>query len=678
MDNTTENTIILKIKLLFQQSLSSILKDLASQSENASYIRALNKYNSLSDTLLKPYKHHLGYSFDTQNAGERFRVETTLLWLITQVAQKHLELLGNKVLGNWPVNNNNEILGWFVLPSHFTDRITQIAQLFTLVQEPALILSEICGDVMSKTDDSIIGEFYTPINIVDHLIALSKIAPHDIINGKKVIDPACGAGIILLRLFSQTAQFSKRTMSTRELIGVLASNIFGFDIQPFAIFATKTLLLYSSYLIFGNEANFVDENTFSQIVLTDTLLTNNLYWSDPKFFDFILGNPPYMTVKGNDISNIEEYRTVLFGHPNLYQFFIWWALRAAKEKGIVCFLVPQSMMSGIYYKNLRAAILKYADLLGITRFISSKGIIGNADIQMMAICFSVTNSPEEDRDIEIRFSKDGNGIADNHPIFLKKDVVTNHSLVTSSAWIISGDHLDYEIFQKVTNSSTLMGECELWNLGNGNYVWNQNKDFIRKESDDGCIPLISATSIKTFGFTFPYLGKHSSKFRQFSIVTKEMEPLQFSGPILLIQRTTPRKIGHRIVASIPPKWFYQEFPLFFLENHVNYIKSQITDDNILYGLLGWINSNLFNYIFMIRNGTNIVSVSELNRMPVNLSLLNHLGIIVKEMIGQEKSKEMDLVNNLNQLVYEKFSITSEEKTHIQSVLNWKEKASDES
>ena len=667
------------VKGIIRQTTSQIVQEIGECSGNNNYSSALSKYVSVSNSLLKPYKHHLGFAFDAKKAERRFRVESVLLRLISEVARKHVQLLGVRSNHHWPIDRPDNAFGWYQLPEHYSRNVRDLSKLLLDTPNPELMLSEISGDVLSDAGDSIIGEFYTPINIADHLLFLSGITPQKIVSGEKVIDPACGAGIILLRLFSQLATSEKEKLSPQEIIAIAANNIWGFDIQPFATEITKTLLLYSSLIFFGEEAR-TSVDIYQNIHLRDTLATNKQYWENSpsikniKGFDFIIGNPPYMTVKSSDIPNIDSYSDVISGHPNLFQMFIWWAIRAAKNEGKISFLIPQSMLSGIYYKNLRSQIQKHASIRSITRLTHSKGVIGNADIQMMAISLEKSEAIKENKEIQIRVSQNGGDINNAVPFSIQESKAIKKFGNNQLIWIIGGSLLDYEILQKIDQGTTLIGNSLLWSIGNGNFVWNQNKEQLRKTKIENCLPLISATSIKKFNFVFPYEGNHRSKNRQFSILTAKLSSLKLTGPVLLIQRTTPHKFGHRIVAAIPPASFFERYPHFFLENHVNYISNTKQSISQLNGMLGWLNSDLFNYIFLIRNGTNIVSINELKFLPINNSILNDLAQLTKKIIDSTEENRVPLLDDLNEFIFNKFSLSVDEIQRIKSVLNRKEKA----
>jgi len=89
---------------------------------------------------------------------------------------------------------------------------------------------------------------------------------------------------------------------------------------------------------------------------------------------------------------------------------------------------------------------------------------------------------------------------------------------------------------------------------------------------------------------------------------------------VLIKRTTPEKeIGRRIIATLLPKDFLSDFPIYYAENHVNLIKlsEPSCDVETLYGISVWLNSKLANFIFSMMNGSAHLSKFELDNMPAS-------------------------------------------------------------
>ena len=147
-----------------------------------------------------------------------------------------------------------------------------------------------------------------------------------------------------------------------------------------------------------------------------------------------------------------------------------------------------------------------------------------------------------------------------------------------------------------------------------------------------------------------------------------------SQPALLVQRTTPRKVGRRLIVGMPSDEFYSEHSRYFLENHINYIK--VLDNknvNLLYGLMGWLNSDLINFVFQLRNGNTHVSAFELGLLPVNLEIVKQLVDLTKAIINAEPQERNRHIDTLNKTIYDWLGLGPKHRSRIANVLNRKEK-----
>jgi adenine-specific DNA-methyltransferase len=333
-----------------------------------------------------------------------------------------------------------------------------------------------------------------------------------------------------------------------------------------------------------------------------------------------------MAVKRALLDFVDQYIEVIDGHPNLFQLFLWWAVNAVAPGGIISFLLPQSLLAAYYFRRLRNKLAVSTKLLRVTRILDHKGLFGDADQQMMAACFQVAQEKARPGTVEIRVTENGSGLATRKPYNARYSRVVQNAKEQDAIWIVSDNVLDYTICERLEDNCIPLSELALtYELGNGGYVWNQNKELVQQEEAEGSWPLLSAASIRPYAVDFPYLGSHASRTRQFSLLNDKVRGLAYSGPALLIQRTTPRKVGRRLVAGVPPETFFARYPHYFLENHVNHIRvREGVETELLYGLMVWLNSDLMNFSFHLRNGTAQVSLYELGMLPVNLTVVREV------------------------------------------------------
>ena len=149
-------------------------------------------------------------------------------------------------------------------------------------------------------------------------------------------------------------------------------------------------------------------------------------------FNVIIGNPPYFVTKEKTYN---EYYT---GRPNIYIQFIIHSLKKLKKDGILCFVLPTTLMSSQYYEKTREYIIKEFTILEL---------ILNTDK------FKDTSY-------------------DTFILVVKNSV----DIVANNKYVINGMLTPYkETFNR-------MLECKhyylnsIGNILNGWYVWNQHKD----------------------------------------------------------------------------------------------------------------------------------------------------------------------------------------------------------
>ncbi len=83
-----------------------------------------------------------------------------------------------------------------------------------------------------------------------------------------------------------------------------------------------------------------------------------------KKFDYIIGNPPWVSLSRKIKNLLEKFFRVLYQNygqcvhsPNLFEYFIRRALEKAKEEGYLAFVVPINFSRNSQYIQLRNEIL---------------------------------------------------------------------------------------------------------------------------------------------------------------------------------------------------------------------------------------------------------------------------------------------------------------------------------
>ena len=660
------------------------------QRKSDGFREGLKQYLSFVEPAIETYEHHLGNNITNEELQKRYEYETALLHALTG-------LLSHNVKQDflvWPVNESDSPYRWFQPPSELSAVIEATVKELSELDSPALAVSHVSGQVLDNNSKRYLGEFYTPLPIVKHLIDLSGLKERELLENYRIIDPACGGGIILTAIVDRVVSYAEeREVSPELVLQRLSQNMYGFDIQPAAIYITRSLLIYRCLLLLEKCDRRNLSPLFPNIKPQDALRTYEQYLSqqddlfkdlpDDKRFHYIIGNPPFMSVKGKNLDFLKHYEDIISGHPNLYQLFLWWAVCAAIKGGVVSFLLPQTMLAGAYSKKLRDQLENHVNLTSITRITDRTGVIGDVDQQVMAVCLKVNESQSvrisdsaesDETNVNVRITRNGNELSKAKPRGIKHFRIAQRVGESSVSWVVSDKTLDYTICERLEKQCSPLVKLNEFSCGNGGYVWNQNKELLLETYEDNSLPLISAASIELYGFNFPYDGSHASHQRLFSRQNKRVEKVMHSQPALLVQRTTPRKVGRRLIVGMPSDKFYDDYPRYFLENHINYIK--VLDDkniSLLYGLMGWLNSDLINFVFQLRNGNTHVSAFELGLFPVNLEMVKQLVDLTKAIINAEPQERNRHVDTLNKTIYDWLGLGPKHRSRIVNVLNRNER-----
>lgn len=98
------------------------------------------------------------------------------------------------------------------------------------------------------------------------------------------------------------------------------------------------------------------------------------------------------------------------------------------------------------------------------------------------------------------------------------------------------------------------------------------------------------------------------------------------------------------------------------------------NEELLYGLMGWLNSDLINFVFQLRSGSAHVSVFELNVLPINLEIINNISSLVRNIAKLEPDQRNEKVTEINDILYNWLELGPKHRARISAVLNRKERA----
>jgi hypothetical protein len=207
-------------------------------------------------------------------------------------------------------------------------------------------LIEVFEYVISPEDKVITGAIYTPQYIREFILteSLKSFSDYDSI---RICDPACGCSGFLY-----TAGKALKEKTNKPYKEIFENNIFGLDIQKYAVERSKLLL--TLFLIHEGE----DSEEFIFNIFEGNALNFNWNKSIAKYigFDAIVGNPPYVCSRNIDEESkalLEYWSTCSTGHPDLYIPFFEIALSNIKANGVIGFITMNTFFKSVNGRALR-------------------------------------------------------------------------------------------------------------------------------------------------------------------------------------------------------------------------------------------------------------------------------------------------------------------------------------
>jgi adenine-specific DNA-methyltransferase len=223
----------------------------------------------------------------------------------------------------------------------------------------------------------LLGTHYTPDSIVDCIVrrALQPLLESsDNPQGIRILDPACGSGLFLLKAFDVLAEHWQKSFGSfgpKEARHFLENSLFGIDIDEKAVSTARRLLSEKASLP-ESDSPFLNENILvadalslkppsSQIDLgNQTLDIHSLF--EKHSFDCIVGNPPYVRIQNTAVEKRQHYISAYAtasGRFDVANLFLELSEYLLEDQGRLGFIVSNKILSTAGAKRLRTFLLSH-------------------------------------------------------------------------------------------------------------------------------------------------------------------------------------------------------------------------------------------------------------------------------------------------------------------------------
>jgi type I restriction-modification system DNA methylase subunit len=269
------------------------------------------------------------------------------------------------------------------------------------------ILGHVYEDYLPKKERKELGEYYTPLEVVQFMLDSIDYRPHEDIGRKQVLDPACGSGTFLievterliqhfLRKFNKTNVHQLGADEARTILEQVEDNVYGIDINPFATHITQINLLFHTidlydkvtekdpyYTMDGFEIHvadtlsptlqekrsgsidsngeqtsldqFAEDNGRAITVIEDRDAVDRI--KDEEEFDVVIANPPYVRIQ--NLSEAKDMYATRYASAiknksfDIYVLFIQRGLEWLTDDGKFVYICPNRLLTNDYATKIR-------------------------------------------------------------------------------------------------------------------------------------------------------------------------------------------------------------------------------------------------------------------------------------------------------------------------------------
>lgn len=465
---------------------------------------------------------------------------------------------------------------------------------------------------MPKKERKKYGQFFTSMETARFMAGMYNIPNH--LTKVSVLDAGAGSGIL-------SCAFIER-LETIDSVQEIELTCYEND--------SNVLPLLESNLKYCRENA---KKKITIIVLKDNyILSQYLDFNhmlggnpEPKKYDFVIGNPPYMKIAKN-APEAKAMPEVCYGAPNLYFIFAAMGLFNLKDDGEMVYIIPRSWTSGAYFKRFREYFLTEGKLEHIHLFVSRSKVFDKESVLQETIIVKIRKTKRMQETVTITSSQSNNDF-DNIT-----SLTVPYSLVVSGkdfyVYLVT-DENEVCVLKRLHQFNKTLPEIGV-KMKTGLTVDFRNKEILRDEEEEGAIPLFYSQHIKQGKVQFPIKKQHEY------VVTNQKGLMQDNKNYLFVKRFTAKEEPRRLQCGIYLAKEHPQYKKISTQNKINFVDGLLTEmsECLVYGLYVLFNSTLYDEYYRILNGSTQVNSTEINSMPVpDLEC-------VKEM-GRKLMKSMD-------------------------------------
>lgn len=343
-----------------------------------------------------------------------------------------------------------------------------------------------------------LGQVFTPDWIVKLILDRSEYSGNKILD-KYIFEPGCGSGNFLLQIVERFIETAKQSgIDNNKIKKKIKKYIYGIEIDESAYKECLNRLdnLAKSYNLQNIKWNIQNKDILGIEI------------SELPSFDFVVGNPPYVSMPNLDKNKLTEIRSRFYfckkGYINLFQvFFEIGILSLNKKSGKLGFITPNNFIHSFSCGNLRKYLVDHKLIKDIINFKEN----------------AVFDDASTSTAITILDTKHNSTIFDYYEYIDKKLTLINKIDLTSQdlkKWNFT-DNKNLEFLNNIKNSKYKISDFAVVRYGfktsmDRAYIIEDNTPFSFSDKEQGILhPVVKGSRYKgnkiTDKIIYPYFLK---------------------------------------------------------------------------------------------------------------------------------------------------------------------------
>ncbi|MGW2853397.1 Eco57I restriction-modification methylase domain-containing protein [Streptomyces sp. NPDC001215] len=411
-------------------------------------------------------------------------------------------------------------------------------------------------DALSSATRARHGRHYTPRELAGRLWRMARGSlglPHSdqrLIG--LVLDPACGAGALLLPALREHLRAAFDVDPALTLAG-LPSLVCGVDADDAAVWVANVVLAAEMLPTFARVPEAIRKPLPALAHVGDGLDMPD------RAVRVVVMNPPYGRVRLSPAER-ELYAHVLYGHANLYGLFMARAIDALDSEGVLAAVVPTSFTSGRYFSRLRDYISREAAMSAVAFVEDRSGVFATV---LQETCLATF---ERRRRKKARISSLGSS---------ETTIASVNVQRTDQPWVLPRRSDDAPIAAAASSMEESLASLG-WRASTGPLVWNRRSKDLYPSGGANRSHVIWAADLDG-GVLHRDAARDTMRFLELTAAS-DLKVMVLEQPAVLVQRTTAPEQSRRLVAAhLGQADLDAHGGRVTVENHVNVLRPTDSD-----------------------------------------------------------------------------------------------------